>query len=216
MSTWHNLRQNNGQRMRWTARVGRRGKTSRGGKTLLLLDVRRYDDGQPMTEHLWIPIGKWNSLLKRGQHIAFDARIDSYIKGHGKHRITDYHLEYPTKVCVQDQNGQWQPAPRPPAASRPKPRPPAVPTISDPATPEQIFRLASLRGFPADMTPNQTMSRKQASREITALAAIRKQCAGTTRARKPCVNVIRGLNEYCPSHRPKNQPRINSGTARND
>lgn len=209
MTTRHNLKQYNGLRMRWTARVDRRGKNARVGKTMLLLDICRFDDDQPMTEHLWIGIAKWNSLLKRGQRIAFDARIDTYIKGYARHRTTDYHSVYPTKVCVQDQNGQWQPAPIPPVKPRSKkrPPPPAAPTISDPATPEQIFRMASLRGFPADMTPNQTMSRKQASREITALAAIRKQCAGTTRAGKPCVTMIRGLNEYCPSHRPKHQPR---------
>ena len=206
MSSRLHLAQSNGQRMRWTAQVGRRGKTTRGHETMVLLDVRRFEDNQPMTDHLWIRVGKWNRLLKPGQRIAFDARIDSYTKGYARDRRTDYHLEFPTKVCVQDRDGQWQPAPKPTVTQSTRKRVPAKTAIAAPATPVQLLRLAALRGCPGNVIPNQPMNRAEADDEIAILAAIRNRCAGTTRAGNPCINVIRGCNKFCPSHVPKHQP----------
>ena len=85
--------------------------SSRDQETVLLLDMRQFSDNRPMTDHLWVKVGQWNRLLKQGQLIAFNARIDAYHKGYGDYPTIDYHLEFPSKVRLADQDGNWLPAP---------------------------------------------------------------------------------------------------------
>ena len=86
-------------------------------KTVLLADVRFYDQNEVITDHLWFTCGKWSNGIEPGNTIAFDARITMYEKGYRGYRedvwdtappSVDYRLERPTKVVVieGDNNGQ--------------------------------------------------------------------------------------------------------------
>lgn len=77
--------------------------------TILLKDVRFLKTGKLACDHLWFKHGKWALGLLEGHKFAFDARVDSYIKGYqgGKaERLgvasysVDYHLERPSKVEI--------------------------------------------------------------------------------------------------------------------
>ena len=74
------------------------------GKTLLFVNVRDKD-GKVVTEHLWFRMSKgFEKLdLKKGDEVAFHARVDTYVKGYRRRNadgfreggVEDYHLEYP-------------------------------------------------------------------------------------------------------------------------
>ena len=102
-----------GQRMRFTATVERFGtkRAFRGPDlaTILLRDVRRADSNQIVTDHLWFTQGRWSAALRAGQRFAFDARVDTYIKGYRGYRDIydrppelDWHLTRPTRVEIID------------------------------------------------------------------------------------------------------------------
>ena len=97
--------------MSFTATVERYGKKRafRGEDldTILLKDVARVDNQQPVTDHLWFTAGKSWDGLRPGMRVSFDARVGDYEKGYFGNREdvyktaeTDYRLERPTKVCV--------------------------------------------------------------------------------------------------------------------
>ena len=109
MNARHKLRDLDGQRFRVKATVERFG-TKRGWKgrvdqTLLLTDVTDAANGNPLTDHLWMKAGVWSKGLNPGDVIAFDARVDAYLKGYLGRRENiyappsrDWHLEFPSKV----------------------------------------------------------------------------------------------------------------------
>lgn len=77
--------------------------------TILLLDVKTIQ-GEEITDHLWFNLTKRFKalgLLYQGDVIAFDARVDSYVKGYvGRgedNREIDYKLTYPTKIVLLEQ-----------------------------------------------------------------------------------------------------------------
>ena len=210
MTTRKNLARKNGQRLRWTAEVSRRGRGSRDQETMLLLDVRQFSNNQPMTDHLWVKVGQWNRLLTEGQRIAFDARIDDYRKGYADYRTTDYHLEFPSKVCVLDQEGNWQAAPRPPKetraikeAYRRKREQQRQEQKQAPATDAQIRYLTALQG---DIAPADGLTREQASEAIEALVSITGQCHSTTKVGRRCLAKTPGHVRYCAIHRADSKP----------
>ena len=104
-----------GQRLTFTATVdlfsvknGYRGPVA----TLMLKDVCLADDGRLVTEHLWWDKGAWAKELHVGDRISFEARVSSYEKGYKGRDFerqaesplsTDYRLERPTKVKVQNE-----------------------------------------------------------------------------------------------------------------
>lgn len=101
-----------GQRLAFTATVSRYGKKNafRGEaiNTVLLVNIRRIDTGEVVTDHLWFTVGKVWMGFKPGDQVTFDARVGDYRKGYFGRReevyvksATDYRLERPTKVyCV--------------------------------------------------------------------------------------------------------------------
>lgn len=113
MSGRKELAKRDGQRFRIKAKVERFGK-KRGWKgseidTILFCDVVDAKTGQALTDHLWMTAGKWSQGLVAGSIIAFDARVDDYIKGYRGRRedvyspmSRDWHLERPTKVVRLD------------------------------------------------------------------------------------------------------------------
>jgi len=112
----HNLESLNGKRLRFTAVVERFGtKPNWHGfpeTTILLKDIRFLETGEFACDHLWFKEGKWAVGLVEGHKFAFDARVDSYVKGYqgrkaetlgvASYRV-DYHLERPTKVKILDE-----------------------------------------------------------------------------------------------------------------
>lgn len=106
------LKQIENQRMRFKAIFERYGKKHayRGADitTILLREIRIFETGEQITEHLWFTQTKgFESLgeLKEGDCIEFDARVTTYIKGyHGRREdvykpsYKDWRLSYPTKI----------------------------------------------------------------------------------------------------------------------
>ncbi len=98
-----------GTRSRFHATFERFGKKS-GYKvpwllTLLLVDVKRVDDGSVVTDHAWMNYGKqFGSLdLHAGDVVEFDARVGMYQKGYSEDDEDnpfrfDYRLERPTRM----------------------------------------------------------------------------------------------------------------------
>ena len=75
--------------------------------TLLLRNVVRRDTREAVASHLWFTAGKWSRRLRKGDKVAFDARVGEYVKGYLGRRqdvdsppSLDYRLERPTKVVV--------------------------------------------------------------------------------------------------------------------
>lgn len=106
------LKQFNGERMRFTATVERFGtKSSFKGpplSTVLLKRVCLTSTGEEVTDHLWFTKGKsWESCTI-GCTVQFDARVTTYLKGYKGRRddvydapiVMDYKLERPTRVVV--------------------------------------------------------------------------------------------------------------------
>lgn len=107
------LKQFNGERMRFTATVQRFGSKSayKGPPlpTVLLTNVCLSDTGEQVTDHLWFTKGKsWEPCVIGGM-VEFDARVTTYIKGYRGRRDDvydapiemDYKLERPTRVVVK-------------------------------------------------------------------------------------------------------------------
>ena len=106
------LREFNGERMRFTAIVKRFGEKSafRGPPlaTILLTNVCIVESGQQVTDHLWFTKGKSWDACTEGCTVEFDARVTTYIKGYKGRRDDvfdapvemDYKLERPTRVVV--------------------------------------------------------------------------------------------------------------------
>ena len=71
-------------------------------RTLVLKDVTLVGKIKPVTDHLWITVGKTLSELdlKAGDVITFDARVGIYKKG-SHFRKRDYKLNRMTKIEVQ-------------------------------------------------------------------------------------------------------------------
>jgi hypothetical protein len=103
----------NGIRMRFTAKVERFGTKPAWNsplplRTILLSHVRRLDTGDEVADHLWFAKGAAWSGVGEGDHVEFDARVTTYIKGYQGSRVElmwdrpapelDYRLERPTKV----------------------------------------------------------------------------------------------------------------------
>ena len=120
------LQRLDGQRLRFTATLARRGERTGWGvspvTTLLLTELARADNGAPLADHIWIDDGVWSSALPAGAQIAFDARVGQYRKGYRSNRAdaydapppsVDWHLTRPTNVRLRNAAGEWTPAPRP-------------------------------------------------------------------------------------------------------
>jgi hypothetical protein len=73
--------------------------------TLLLMDVREFDSGRIVADHLWfnMTVGfeevNDGMGLFDGEIVSFDARVDSYVKGYRRDDY-DYKLSRPTKVIA--------------------------------------------------------------------------------------------------------------------
>lgn len=70
--------------------------------TLLLTEVTD-SEGNLLTDHLWLNLGKgFLSLgqLKKGDKIVFHARVEEYVKGRRYERELDYKLARPTKISL--------------------------------------------------------------------------------------------------------------------
>lgn len=69
------------------------------GKTLLFIHVRDQA-GKEVADHLWWKISKsFEKLdLKKGDQIAFHARVDSYTRGGRDSDDFDFHLEFPENL----------------------------------------------------------------------------------------------------------------------
>lgn len=74
--------------------------------TILLSDLKSTD-GEILTDHLWMNVGKRIEELKLtpGNIIQFDARVKPYVKGYSKDddenpKRIDYGLEYPSKLSI--------------------------------------------------------------------------------------------------------------------
>lgn len=81
-------------------RCGYKSYRDRFSPTLLLKNVRD-SEGNIVTDHLWFNYTKGFlklGLLKDGDEIAFNARVDSYVKGYYGSESIDYKLSYPTKI----------------------------------------------------------------------------------------------------------------------
>ena len=74
------LAKREGQRLRVQAKIDRYGSTP-DGSVYLLTDVRDMSSGEELTDHVWMPIGKWAAGLRPGDIIAVDVTIKAYIKG---------------------------------------------------------------------------------------------------------------------------------------
>lgn len=105
------LAERDGARFRVTAKVKRFGtKTGFEGRiepTILLTDLHDAETGEHLTDHLWFTRGKSWQPVKEGDCVAFDARVDSYVKGYqgqrwdvDRTRQIDYKLTRPTKIEV--------------------------------------------------------------------------------------------------------------------
>ncbi len=108
------LKESENKRMTFLADFERYGtKTGWNGyqeKTILLKNIRRIENSQLMTDHIWFSLTKgFEKLgeLKEGDIIKFDARIKKYSKGYNGYREEvrwerpseiDYKLSHPTKI----------------------------------------------------------------------------------------------------------------------
>jgi hypothetical protein len=97
------LKKLDGQRIRFSGRVERFGtKDGFTGiePTVLLKHVKLVEDGMKLTDHVWINKGLQWANVQIGDVVAFDARVDSYLKGYWDNKSIDYRLTRPTKVEV--------------------------------------------------------------------------------------------------------------------
>lgn len=82
-------------------------------KTIMISNVHLADRrgnpvGEVLTDHVWFTCGKWSYSLEVGDHIAFFARVEKYVKGYKGPRDDvwdapieeDYLLKRPTKVVA--------------------------------------------------------------------------------------------------------------------
>lgn len=97
-------------RERYTAIIGRCGVKYNNFKnaperTLVLNNLTLAENTNPLTDHLWVTVGKTLSELnlKAGDVITFDARVGIYKKG-SHFRKRDYKLNRMTKIEVQRSN----------------------------------------------------------------------------------------------------------------
>lgn len=96
------LREIDGERRRFTARVERFGtkRAFRGPplETVLLVDVRDAS-GAARADHLWMTVGERLRRLdlRPGDRVAFDGRVDAYVKGY-RGRDEDHAAERPPEV----------------------------------------------------------------------------------------------------------------------
>lgn len=96
-------------RLRYRARVGRMGIKYAGSeeyvqRTMLLLDVRRVDTNELVTDHIWLKVYKQlrDFNLKEGDEISFEARVKPYGKGYyTETQQIDYSLSYPSKYVIE-------------------------------------------------------------------------------------------------------------------
>lgn len=73
------LQAKEGSQIRVWATIDRYGRNS---STYLLTDLRDADDvGRTLTDHLWIPIGKWASGFRAGDEIEITGTVEPYVKG---------------------------------------------------------------------------------------------------------------------------------------
>lgn len=84
-------------RTRFTAVLRRRYS---GSRRIILIDVRNSETGAQVTGHLWFNEGKWSSVIRPRNTIAFDARVVPYLKGRGPAKFLDYRLERPTRIQI--------------------------------------------------------------------------------------------------------------------
>lgn len=73
------LRSKEGQTVRVCARIERYGRNS---STYLLTDIENAADKSPLTDHVWVNIGKWADGFRQGDRIEFTADIEPYLKGY--------------------------------------------------------------------------------------------------------------------------------------
>lgn len=87
-------------------------------QTILLTNIKLYDEDKIITDHLWFTMGKQFSQLnlKEGDIISFEARVGKYRKGYYGNidyffekngyfppRATiEYKLERPTKIKLEN------------------------------------------------------------------------------------------------------------------
>lgn len=205
------LQRIDGQRLRFTATLARRGERSGWGvrpvTTLLLTELARADTGQPLADHIWIDDGVWSSAIPAGAQIAFDARVGQYQKGYRGNRAdidapppsVDWHLARPTNVKMRNAEGDWTAAPRPAAA----PKTPKTPAAL--ASDRQLAYLAALRQAAGLPPPDGPIAKAAASAEIDALvnSLPKPQCAGATKSGARCSRRISPGFRYCGSHQPR-------------
>ena len=83
----HKLQPLLGLRLRFTATFKQRdSRCGYGGgevETILLIDLRRADTDEQLTEHIWKDAGIWSQSLSAGQRITFVATVATYKKGYG-------------------------------------------------------------------------------------------------------------------------------------
>jgi len=95
-----------GHRLRFTAHVARFG-SKKGYKgdseaTILLSDIRIEGHKKILADHAWMNCGVILSRVAVGDYIAFDARIDSYVKGYkSEDKRVDFQLTRPTKLEIE-------------------------------------------------------------------------------------------------------------------
>lgn len=111
MSRQKSWKQIKGQRHRFRADVGRRGKKRafRGPDidTVLLKNIQCLTAQCEAVDHLWLTVGKWAGGIKEGDQIEFNARVGWYKKGYQGRRAWetgeaweewDLRLERPTQI----------------------------------------------------------------------------------------------------------------------
>ncbi|KXB06566.1 hypothetical protein AKJ51_03445 [candidate division MSBL1 archaeon SCGC-AAA382A20] len=106
-----------GKRFRVLTQIGhfgeRKGYKGYKKNTVLLRKVQKWKTGAKLTDHLWMDVGKQFQELGAVELdiIAFDARVEKYVKGYRGSRTDieawkirednpvkiDYRLVYPTK-----------------------------------------------------------------------------------------------------------------------
>lgn len=84
-------------------------------KTVLLVHITDTD-GHPVTDHLWLTVGKRLKHLQVGNLVQFDARVTSYLKGYRGRRDDiwepleeDYRLSYPTNIKIVQYDKKKEP-----------------------------------------------------------------------------------------------------------
>lgn len=124
----------NGQRLQVQATVVRLSMRIGWGvvrePTILLGPVATVD-GEPLCDHLWMPVGRRLAALdlQPGDMVRFSARVATYrrglyrLPGEAAQFTIDYGLSYPTRCTVVARAPEPVPAPTP----EPKPMPAVVP-----------------------------------------------------------------------------------------